>query len=67
MIGLVVITIEGFLSNCECCLDCERVVVIGGSRSEVLIDVVHGWYNCCDARGLSGKKKCCVLEDLIEL
>jgi len=67
MIGLVVITIKGSFSDCECRLDCERVVAISGSRSEVLVDVVHGWYDRCDARSPSGEKKCRVLEDLIEL
>jgi hypothetical protein len=67
VIGLVVITIKGFFSDCKCRLDCEGVVAIGGSCSEVLVDVVHGWYDRCDARGPSGKKKGRVLEDLIEL
>ena len=45
MIGLVVITIKGFffqIVSAALSLDCERVVVIGGSCSKVPVNVVHG-------------------------
>jgi hypothetical protein len=48
-ISFVVVAVKGFFADCKCGLNCERVFVIGGSCSEMLVDVVHSWYDSCDA------------------
>ena len=53
VISLVVVPIKCSFSDCECSFDCKRIHTIGGSGSEMLINVVHSQYYCCDARGLS--------------
>jgi hypothetical protein len=48
-IGFVVVAVKGFFADCKCGLNCERIFAIGGSRSEMLVDVVHSWYDSRDA------------------
>ena len=67
VISLVVVAIKSFFSNCECGLDCERVSRVGGSHHKVLINVVHSWYDGCDAGSFSRKKQCHILKELKEL
>lgn len=53
VIGFVIAAVKGLFANCECGLDCKRVFVINGRRSKVLINVVHGQYDCGNAGGSS--------------
>ena len=67
VIGFVVVAVKGSFADCKCSLDGERVFSIYGCCSEMLVNVVHSWYDGCNVGGASRKKECRVLEELTEL
>ena len=64
LISFVVVPVESFFPNGKGSLDCEGVVVFNCGSSKVSVNVIHGWYNGCDARRSSGKKQSRNFEDL---
>lgn len=56
MIGLVIISVEGSFSKCECSTNRWHIPgVVSGCR-KVGIDMVYSWYHCTEARTVAREK-----------